>query len=155
MATQSATRQVKNPLTLIAVFAGLAEVAATGVLPVLEGPVQQTFVWYVMLFPVLLVVLFFLTLNLKHRVLYAPSDFRDEKHFMETVSATYASAAEESEVLRRFWKPDGSIDRENENRLKEWLKRNGFDSQSITFFLRNQPFADARKRAVTELGLSS
>ena len=49
---------IKNPLTVIAVFAGLAEVSATIALPQLEAVVQAKFVWFVMLFPTLLVVLF-------------------------------------------------------------------------------------------------
>jgi hypothetical protein len=155
MPKQRIPRQVRNPLTLIAVFAGLAEVAATGVLPVIEGPVQLTFVWYVMLFPVLLVIAFFLTLNFNHRVLYAPSDYHDERHFLATSTATYSSETPETESLRKFWKPKGSINRSNENRLKEWLKANGLAPDSITFFLRNELFADARRRAVTDLRLVS
>jgi hypothetical protein len=146
-------RQIKNPLTLIAVFAGLAEVAATGVLPVLEGEVQNIFVWYVMLFPFLLVIAFFVTLNFNNRVLYAPADFRDERHFMETLTATYAGGTNETETLRNFWKPEGVINRRNERRLKDWLKSNGLDSGSITFFLGNELFSDARRRAVSDLGL--
>ena len=57
MVSQKPLRQISNPLTLIAVFAGLAEVAATTVLPMLSGTIQETFVWYVMLFPVLGTVL--------------------------------------------------------------------------------------------------
>ncbi|MHA6299777.1 hypothetical protein [Devosia sp. CAU 1758] len=74
---------VKNPLTVIAVFAGLAEVSATIALPQLEQQVQSIFVWFVMLFPTLLVALFFFTLWSKHHVLYAPSDFSDEDNFMK------------------------------------------------------------------------
>ena len=33
-------KQVSNPLTLIAIFASLAEIAATAVLPLLDGAVQ-------------------------------------------------------------------------------------------------------------------
>ena len=43
-------KQVSNPLTLIAIFASLAEIAATSVLPIVKGEVQGVFVWYVMLF---------------------------------------------------------------------------------------------------------
>ena len=72
---------VKNPLTIVAIFAGLAEVSGTAVLPLLEKDIQTTFVWFLMLFPVLLVLLFFGTLVFRHHVLYAPSDFRDETLF--------------------------------------------------------------------------
>lgn len=74
---------VKNPLTVIAIFAGLAEVSGTVVLPFLEKDIQQTYVYFLMAFPCLLVLLFFITLFLKHYVLYAPSDFRDDKLFAD------------------------------------------------------------------------
>ena len=74
---------IRNPLTVISIFAGLAEVAGTGVLPFVSQANQNTYIWFLMIFPVLLVVLFFLTLNFNPTVLYAPSDFRDEKNFMD------------------------------------------------------------------------
>ena len=153
MVDRKTPQQIKNPLTLIAIFAGLAEVAATGVLPILNGSVQSTFVWYVMLFPVLLVIFFFVTLNFNHRVLYAPSDFRDEQHFLDAMRGEYAAKTTEGELLREFWKPGGVVNRPNEIRLKQWLRANGIDQESITFFLRNEIFAEARKNAVAELKL--
>lgn len=74
---------VKNPLTVIAIFAGLAEVSGTVVLPSLEKETQQIYVWFLMGFPCLLVALFFFTLFCKHYVLYSPSDFRDDKSFSD------------------------------------------------------------------------
>ena len=47
---------IKNPLSIIAIFAALAEVSGTIVLPLLKEPVQVIFVWFVMLFPALLVL---------------------------------------------------------------------------------------------------
>ena len=72
---------VKNPLTVIAIFAGLAEVSGTVVLPLVAPETQKMFIWFLMAFPVLLVVLFFVTLLLKHHVLYAPADFRTDESF--------------------------------------------------------------------------
>jgi len=74
---------VKNPLTVISIFAGLAEVAGTVVLPFIAETNQITFIWFIMVFPVFLVTLFFLTLNFNPRVLYAPSDFDDEQNYMD------------------------------------------------------------------------
>ncbi|WP_338542784.1 winged helix-turn-helix domain-containing protein [Paenibacillus tundrae] len=74
--------KVQNPLTIIAIFAGIAEIAGTGVLLGLPLEIQSTFIWFVMLFPVGLVTAFFLVLLFKHNVLYAPSDFVDENNFM-------------------------------------------------------------------------
>lgn len=76
-------KQIKNPLTIIGMFAGLAEVAGTVVLPFVEKELQGLFIWYIMGFPTLLVVLFFITLNKNPKVLYAPSDFEDESNFMK------------------------------------------------------------------------
>lgn len=74
---------VKNPLTIIAVFAGIAEISGTVVLPFVEKEVQVIYVWFLMGFPTLLVILFFFTLLKNHRVLYAPSDFRSDEGFLQ------------------------------------------------------------------------
>jgi hypothetical protein len=81
-------KTVSNPLTIIAIFAGLAEIAGTVALATVDKSIQSIFVWFVMAFPVLLVLLFFATLNLNAKILYAPSDFRDEVNFMNTVLGT-------------------------------------------------------------------
>lgn len=80
--------KINNPLTIIAIFAGLAEVAGTIALGFLNGETQQIFIWFVMLFPAVLVALFFLTLNFNAKVLYAPSDFKDEKNFLNMLGVS-------------------------------------------------------------------
>lgn len=72
---------IKNPLTIIAIFAGIVEVGSTTVLPFLQPDVQFVYVWFLMVFPTTLVVAFFATLNLNHKVLYAPSDYQDDSSF--------------------------------------------------------------------------
>ncbi|WP_443691867.1 hypothetical protein ACRZ5O_21235 [Pseudomonas protegens] len=74
---------IKNPLTVIAMFAGIAELSGTVVLPFLEKPIQETYVWFLMGFPVLMVYLFYKTLWRDHTVLYAPSDFQKDESFMQ------------------------------------------------------------------------
>lgn len=74
---------IKNPLTVIAMFAGIAEVSGTIVLPFLDVSIQAQYVWFLMGFPCFLVALFFYMLWKKHHVLYAPSDFKEDKSFME------------------------------------------------------------------------
>jgi CheY-like chemotaxis protein len=71
--------KISNPLTMIGVFAGLAEIAGVIVLPTLSESLQKYFIWYVMGFPILLVSLFFYVLIRYPLALYAPSDFRNEK----------------------------------------------------------------------------
>ncbi|WP_313591908.1 hypothetical protein [Agrobacterium cavarae] len=81
---------IKNPLTVVALFAALAEVSGTVVLPMLQAETQAIYVWFLMAFPILLVGIFFATLNWNHTVLYAPSDFNDEQIWRGLVKATRA-----------------------------------------------------------------
>lgn len=78
-------KAISNPLTIVAIFAGLAEVVGTVMLGLVDPSIQPIFVWFVMLFPILIVSLFFATLNWNAKVLYAPSDFRDDETFVATV----------------------------------------------------------------------
>ena len=143
---------VNNPLTLIAVFAGLAEVAATVALPMLDGHVQAVFIWFVMLFPVLLVVLFFITLNFNHRVLYAPSDFANESHFLILQGRYVPPAIDGGSGLRTYWKPDGRTSNpENERKLLQWLQRHGYGEVSVSAFIYGDEYRDARSQAEKEL----
>ena len=156
-----AARTIGNPLTLIGVFAGLAEIAATAVLPFLEGTAQAQFIWFVMLFPVLLVLLFFATLNFNHHVMYAPKDFDDPEAFERVLGGQLAKEIEgrfaqtdAAENLRAFWKPGGTVNEGNQARLRTWLQENGLNSRSIAYFLSAEMFAQARDKAIVDLGLS-
>jgi hypothetical protein len=73
---------IKNPLTIIAIFAGIAEVSGTIVLPFVAVQNQQLFIWFLILFPSILVIAFFTTLNFNNKVLYAPSDYKDEGNYL-------------------------------------------------------------------------
>ncbi|WP_302173713.1 winged helix-turn-helix domain-containing protein [uncultured Hydrogenophaga sp.] len=74
--------KVSNPLTVIAIFAGVAEGFAAVALIQLPTEIQRTFVWFVMAFPILLVGAFFLTLITNSKVLYAPSDFTSDESYL-------------------------------------------------------------------------
>jgi hypothetical protein len=93
-------RSVKNPLTVIAIFAGIAEISGTIVLPRLAENNQATFMWFVMLFPAGLVILFFGTLWKKHRVLYAPSDFRSDEAFDKPIKLTEKSFNAAGDIIK-------------------------------------------------------
>ncbi len=73
---------IKNPLTVISRFAAIAEISGTAVLPFIAPENQATYIWFLMTFPVLLVGAFFLTLNFNHKTLYAPSDYKNQNHFL-------------------------------------------------------------------------
>lgn len=92
---------IKNPLTIIAIFAGIAEISGTLVLPLIQPASQELFVRFLMLFPPFLVALFFYVLWHKPHVLYAPSDYTDENNFFRMMgSATVKEIKEkvESEI---------------------------------------------------------
>ncbi len=74
---------VKNPLTIIAIFAGIAEVSGTIVLPFIGVENQYIFIWFLIFFPILLLLLFFFTLNFNNKVLYAPSDYQNEENYIK------------------------------------------------------------------------
>jgi hypothetical protein len=87
---------IKNPLTIIAIFAGISEISGTIVLPLISDQVNQRFfIFFLIFFPLLLISLFFYTLNKNHKVLYAPSDFNDQKDFV--LLLTGKASAEEIE----------------------------------------------------------
>lgn len=95
-------KAVNNPLTIVAIFAALAEAAGTVALGLLDKSVQATFIWFVMIFPILLVLLFFATLNFNPKVLYAPSDFQDEQNFLKTIAQTREVSVGIKKVTRKL-----------------------------------------------------
>lgn len=80
-------KAVSNPLTIIALFAALAEVAGTVSLKFLTPELQAIFIWFVMGFPVLLVGLFFYVLIMNPKVLYGPSDYREDATYLSVLSS--------------------------------------------------------------------
>ena len=102
-------KTISNPLTIIAIFAALAEVAGASTLFALNLELQKTFIWFVMGFPSLLVCLFFLTLNFNPKVLYAPSDFRDEGNFLHTLRGKDELALSFDELTEQLEMAKGKI----------------------------------------------
>lgn len=102
---------IRNSLTIIAIFAGLAEVGGTIVLPVLRESTQEKYVWFLMLFPTFLVAVFFWVLFKKHYVLYAPSDYRDDSTFryaMQTAMPASSVKSLETSIKKLALEIDGT-----------------------------------------------
>lgn len=68
----------KNPLAVIGIFAGVVEIFGNIVLPLLDDPLQTTYMWFLILFPTLLVIAFFITLNFNHKVLYIKTNEQED-----------------------------------------------------------------------------
>ncbi len=79
--------KVSNPLTIIAIFAGLAEVAMTVTVGLIDGWNQTVFVWFAAIFPLLIVGGFFGVLVLRPGLLYAPNDWADESYAYRLLQA--------------------------------------------------------------------
>lgn len=98
---------VKNPLSVIAIFAGVAEISGTGVLPFVSPENQELYIWFLMTFPFTLIILFFATLNWNHKVLYAPSDYQSDDSFLEGIRA---SSSTRDEIISFEQTLDSNID---------------------------------------------
>ena len=70
--------RVNNPLTVIAIFSMLTEASAAVSLPYIDRENQKMYVWFLIVFPSILITLFFLTLNFNNKTLYTPMDYPKE-----------------------------------------------------------------------------
>ena len=78
-------RKVSNPLTIIGIFAGVTETAGAVALPFLDGAVHAWYVGFLILFPVLLVVLFFTTLFVRPAALFSPDEHGGPSDYRRSV----------------------------------------------------------------------
>lgn len=114
------TGKVYNPLTIIAIFASLVEVGGTAVLPFIQVPIQERYVNFLIIFPFFLVSTFFFTLYRKHYVLYAPSDFHDDKSFLDLFFSPSTPGAR----IKKF---------RNEVRTERFVGAESFETEAETF----------------------
>src|SRR5260370_10691710 len=128
-------KAVNNPLTIIAIFAALAEIAGTVALATVDKSLQGTFVWFVMGFPVLLVVAFFATLNFNPKVLYAPSDFKNEENFLNTLIGTRSVSTSLDQVMQQLEEAKKRI---QDQAVEHIAAVSGHESEKLTEILNNQ-----------------
>jgi len=94
--------KVSNPLTIIAIFSGVAEAFATGALIALPEALQEDFMIFVMAFPIAIVTIFFFILWFRPVVLYAPSDYDDPEHFLIANKLRNSLSVESEKLLKRL-----------------------------------------------------
>lgn len=80
------TIKINHPLTVIAVFSMLTEASAAVSLPYIDSEHQKIYVWFLIVFPSLLITLFFLTLNFNNKTLYTPADLSKAENTPEGFS---------------------------------------------------------------------
>ena len=148
--------KVSNPLTVIAIFAGLAETMAAIALVRLPPEIQHIFVYFVMFFPLLLVLLFFIVLYFKNTVLYAPSDFENEDNYLEANALRDNINQTVEEVFDNFDSHAGQITPDELKKARQEIHRSIEDQlkstrDKITDFLKAQP--NTTKKIAEHLGM--
>jgi tetratricopeptide (TPR) repeat protein len=75
---------VRNPLSVIALFVLLVEAIATVTLIQVREQLEVALplVWFIVLFPTMIALLFFSTLWWRHQSLYAPTEYRSDESFL-------------------------------------------------------------------------
>lgn len=158
---KSKVSHVKNPLTIIAIFAGISEISATAVLPFISESIQKIFIWFIILFPFFLLVLFFITLWTKHHVLYAPSDFSSDENFLKVIPSTgqeiKEKLIEETNDLKEISQKSVSTTDEVAESIKYNYNEPGFDTSAHeNFALAEQLYLNTlRDKYGKKLGLQS
>lgn len=126
-------KKISNPLTIIAIFAGLAEINGTVVIGLVPESLQSKFIWFIILFPSILVFIFFITLNFNPKVLYAPSDFSNEDNFLKTLEMSskkfepiQVEVNKDSLIMGKFsdWIKDSDINNNNRDLFPVETKKN-------------------------------
>ena len=120
------TETIKNPLTLIAIFVGLSDLAMTSVLPFLQSENQSIFMWFVMGYPLLLVCGFFYILIWKREALYAPSDFKDDATWLEVLRDKQRKILDKYPLERAIVSPSESTNASNQIEKQDILEQNNF-----------------------------
>jgi hypothetical protein len=130
---------VKNPLTIIAIFAGIVEVSGVYVLPRISSDLQGTYIWFLMLFPSCLVGAFFTILYKKHYVLYSPSDYKEDITFTRFFDKDF----EDNKILS----VTKSVSESVTDIVKENIQNIDYDNPNISVST-NKKVEEAKKRII-------
>jgi hypothetical protein len=92
----------RNPLGIIALFVALVYGFASLLLGLssssLNSEERVPLIWFVVLFPILVLAAFYRLVTTYHGKLYAPRDYRDDATFIQTLSAQQQAARLDSEA---------------------------------------------------------
>lgn len=143
---------VRSPLGIIALFIVLVYAMAGLVttfsnLPELH---QLILVVFLVVFPVLVLFVFFWLVTRYPNLIYGPADFQEEENFLRL----RGMVDDTSDILQKYWRPDGTtIDPEHNRAIIDWMRRNGLTNLSVPLFLQSARFQEERKRAIADMRL--
>jgi predicted HTH transcriptional regulator len=89
----------------------------------LPPEIQQIFVYFVMAFPAVIVLLFFFVLYYKNIVLYAPSDFENQRHYLEANEIKQSLNFEIDKVFSDLNKEGKGLTKSQINKARSRLER--------------------------------
>lgn len=99
---ETAKGLARNPIGVVALFLVLIYGLATLLLGVSGQILTETqrwpFIWFLILFPILILVAFVFLVVFHHEKLYAPSEFKDERHFFRKLAPDEQKARLDEEV---------------------------------------------------------
>jgi tetratricopeptide (TPR) repeat protein len=94
---------IKNPMTIISLFVGLVEVVLSVSLFALSDNLKSVIVWFIVLFPTLNAIAFFIVLCLFPQNFYGPHDYHDDQSYLSSLhlgsNANGKPASDQSEGI--------------------------------------------------------
>jgi len=123
----------------------LAETLATVALINLPLEIQTVFVYFVMAFPAVIVLLFFFVLYFKNTVLYAPSDYSDQSHYLEVNQIKENVSLKMDEIFAEINKSGSRLTQDEINNAKIAMEKSVDKAAKSTLtesaleFLTNNP----------------
>jgi hypothetical protein len=122
----------KNPLGIIALFIVLIygfSALVVGASSQLEAAERTPIIWFLVLFPCLVLGVFSWLVSRHHKKLYAPSDYKDESHFLEVINPKLHEL--------QFARPDGGeVLAEGLSTPDDWANtRNSIYSDNKGYFI--------------------
>ncbi len=141
----------KNPLGIIALFIVLIYGVAALVLGFtgnsLEPNQRWPLIWFLVLFPVIVLAVFTWLVSRHPTKLYSPSDFREETHFLQAIGMDIVSRGVEQEIEHQFKeKPPKSIEE-----AKSVARDVAVSSLTVYEMLRNIPLTENQRDLLREL----
>ncbi|MEP7317788.1 MAG: hypothetical protein ABI921_03580 [Panacibacter sp.] len=140
----SAKGLARNPLGIIALFISLIYGFACLVLGLsgnsLSHEEKMPFVWFLIFFPVLILITFIYLVTRHHQKLYAPFDFRDDSGFLSTMDTkTLIKSITDMNTKLLSQKLNEKVD---EQLSKEQFEHNGKDATERLKAIINESFIE-------------
>ena len=156
-----------SPLGVISLFVSLTEVVTGIAMTQAEAGIQIALTSFVIVFPFSVAAAFFVILWDRPHVFYPPSEYGPDVDVTQFAAAMRSgvdidkiesalSQDETGDRIRAFiWPADGDRskppNRDNQKKLRSWMKINKIDGLAIQKLLDNPALKDERKKAIKDI----